>query len=302
MISAVSDSASFIIESIILVVAVVSLSLSWWSGRTGSPLVALFGRWVRWLFLSMLFGWITYLFNWTGYSYPVLVAVSALVWFFLETLYNWIAISALSRSELPLFPKFEENTRGDEWPSQPAFIHLKDWLRQNGFHKKEALVSVIAEQVLMRVSVYDNEDQTIRLQVMFLPNASGHTSVCFTCISTTRQGDTILTDNLYLPFGGFYPENWDVERSPWTRSIEALLGRHRARVDAKAEELIPFIISPLNQINSDQRTVEQLNRDLGFLHDSSEEEELGRLTGAGRARVWQEVWTLSYLGMPLSYN
>jgi hypothetical protein len=33
-----------------------------------------------------------------------------------------------------------------------------------------------------------------------------------------------------------------------------------------------------------------------------EEEELGRLTSAGKARIWQEIWTLAYLGLPLKYN
>ena len=65
---------------------------------------------------------------------------------------------------------------------------------------------------------------------------------------------------------------------------------------------MPYVTSPLEQINDDQRQVEQLNRDLGFLHKRVEEADKGRLTTAGKARIWQEVWTLSYLGLPLSYN
>jgi hypothetical protein len=299
--NAVSDSESFLIQVIVLGVAIVSLLVSWWANRTASPVIAIFNRWLRWAFISLFIGGFIYLFEWTGYGFAVLVAVSSLGWFLMETLYNWLAISALSRSDLPLFPHFEENTRGDDWPSLPSFIRLKDWIRVAGFQKKQSLVSNLADQAIMRVSVYDNEDQTIRLQVMFLPNARGHTSVSFVCLSTTSSGDIIMTDNIFLPFGGFYPENWEVERSPWTRSLEKLVHRHTERMDAKAQTMIPFVTTPLDQINEDQRIVEQLNRDLGFLHDLGTEEERGRLTPAGKARVWQEIWTLAYLGIPLKY-
>ena len=104
------------------------------------------------------------------------------------------------------------------------------------------------------------------------------------------------------PFGGFYPENWSVERKPWTRSPDKLLQRHLARIDAKAQALMPFVTNPLEQINADQRIVEQLNRDLGFLHSPAEVAEKGRLTLAGKGRLWQELWTLSYLGWPLDYS
>lgn len=300
--TAVSHSESLLIQSATLALAALSLLFSWWAGRTGSPVVAIFGRWLRWFFFGVLTGGLVYVVGWTGYPPGVLILVSLLAWFLIETGYNWLAISALSRSELPLFPKFEENERGDEWPSDPAFIKLKEWLRQAGFQKKQALVSFLGEQVLMRVSVHENEDQTIRLHVLLMPNIKGNTTVCFTFYSATRGGDFIVTDNIFLPFGGFYPENWDVERRPWTRSAEALLKRHRERIDAKAETLIPFVTSPLEQINEDQRLVEQLNRDMGFLHPVHEQHEMGRLTTGGRARIWQEIWTLAYLGLPLKYS
>lgn len=297
-----ANGSALLLQAVILFLALLSLGTSWWAGRIGSPILAILGRWIRWLFLATLVSGTAYLFNWTGYSFPVLFAVSLLGFFLLETAYNWMAISALSKSELPLFPKFEENERGEEWPSEPAFIRLRDWLRQSGFQKRQALVSMLGENTLMRVSVYENEDQTIRLQVLFLPNARGSTAVCLTFFSMTREGDLILTDNIFLPFGGFYPENWDVERNPWRRSPDNLFERHRARIDARARELIPFVLTPLEQINEDQRTVEKLNRDLGFLNSPAEEMDRGRLTTAGKARIWQEVWTLSYLGMPLKYS
>lgn len=293
---------SLLIEAVILALALLSLLASWWSGRVGSPVIGIIGRWLRWAFLAMLVGGLLYILGWTGYRFPVLVAVSALSWFIIETAYNWVVISALSRSELPLFPKFEENENGEEWPANKSLIDLKDWLSDNGFTRKQALISHLEDLVLMRVSVYENTDQTIRLHVLFLPNSRGNTSVCVTCFTETRNGYYIVTDNVFLPFGGFYPDNWDLERSPWTRSPKRVLERHKARLDAKAEPLMPFVMSPLEQINEDQRIVEELNRDLGFLRTRAEEMDLGRLTPGGKARIWQEIWTLSYLGMPLDYK
>jgi hypothetical protein len=300
--SSVASGHAVWIQSGILFLAVLSLVFSWWAGRAGSPVIAIFGRWIRWFFLAALVAGAFYLFGWAGYRFPVLLVAALMGVFLMETLYNWVAISALSRSELPLFPKFTENEGGEEWPSQPRFIRLKEALRKAGFQKRQALVSVLGDSILMRVSVFENTDQTERLQVLFLPNPRGSTTVCFTLLSLTQADNILVTDNIFLPFGGFYPENWEVERRPWVRSLNKLLQRHRARIDAKAEPLMPFVTSPLEQINADQRLIEQLNQDLGFLHTQIEEIEHGRLTTAGKARIWQEVWTLSYLGIPLNYH
>jgi hypothetical protein len=300
--STVPNGYALAIQAAILVLAVLSLTFSWWATREGSPVIAIFGRWIRWLFLGSLIAGTTAVFGWSGYPFPVLLAVSLMAIFLIETAYNWLAISALSKSELPLFPKFRENDRGDEWPSSPGFIELKGWLRNSGFQKRQALVSLVGDSILMRISVYENDDQTIRVHVLLLPNARGNTAVCFTFFSQTQQGDAIVTDNIFLPFGGFYPENWQVERRPWMRSAEKLLDRHKARIDAMGQPLMPFVLTPLEQINEDQRTVEQLNRDLGFLHSPPEDMEFGRLTVAGKARIWQEIWTLAYLGLPLRYS
>lgn len=299
---AIWQDETFIIQGIILLLAVVSIGLFWWYSIAGSPVIAIFSRWSRWLFISLLIAGLVYEFADTGYRFAIVAMVAILLWFVIETVYNWLVISALSRSELPLFPKFEENRKGEEWPSNRASIRLKDWLRDNGFKKKQALVSNLEKIVLMRVSIFENEDATIRLHIVFLPNPRGGSFVCMTCNSVTHSGNVIVTDNVFLPFGGFYPEIWNVERSPWSRSPAHVLKRHLERIDATAEELMPFVLSPLEQVNADQREVEQLNRDLGFLHSVADEEEKGRLTTAGKARIWQEIWTLAYLGIPLRYN
>ena len=291
-----------LIQAAIVVFALLHLFFSWRVSRNASPIFAIFGRWFRWAFLALLSSGTMYVLGWPGYSFPVLLSVSILGWFLIETGYNWLMISTLSRSELPLFPAFEENEQADEWPSSPSFIRLREFLQERNFSKKQALISKLGEHTLMRAFVYENQDQTIRIQILLFPNASGNLAVAFSCTSITTAGSVLVTDNIFLPFGGFYPENWDLERRPWTRSLEKLLQRHFERMDAASNPFTPFVVLPLEQINEDQRTVEQLNRDLGFLFSHVDEVDNGRLTPAGKARVWQEVWTLAYLGRPIRYN
>ena len=300
--TALPEGESLLIQAAVLVLAVLSLTLSWAAVRRGSPILALLGRWVRWLFLSTLMGGSLYVFGWTAYSLPILLLVALLTTFLIETAYNWVAISALSHSSLPLFPRFDESDRGGEWPSTPTYIGLREWARREGYVKKQSLMAQVEDEVLMRLTVYEDAAQTTRLHILLLPNPRGEPAACLTLYSATRSGEVVITDNIFLPFGGFYPENWNVERRPWIRSVEKLLARHRERLDALAEQLLPFTLEPLEQLNEDQQMIEQVNRELGFLHNRTEEAENGRLSPGGKARLWQEMWTLSYLGLPLRYH
>jgi hypothetical protein len=64
-----------------------------------------------------------------------------------------------------------------------------------------------------------DEDATLRLHVLFVPQENGAITVCFSLATRTAARRRYVTDNLYIPFGGFYPESWHVERSPWRRSL-----------------------------------------------------------------------------------
>lgn len=277
------------------------LLLVWINRHRVSPTVAIFGRWARWIFVAATVAVFAELLGYRGHPPWVVAVAGFLGWFLLETAYTWMAVNALSRSELPLFPRYEENTRGDEWPSQDRFIRIRAWLRRNGFKKAQALYARIGEQVLMRVSVYDSEDRKTRLSVLFFPSARGQAAVAFSLHSQGEDGIRIATDNIFLPFGGFYPENWYLERRPRTESLAKLHERHAARCDAHGSALVPFEASPLDEFNQEQRHLEKLNRELGFLNTSSDEMDEGRITPAGRFRVWWELWTLSYLGEPRRY-
>jgi hypothetical protein len=120
--------------------------------------------------------------------------------------------------------------------------------------------------------------------------------------SITSDGGRYLTDNLYIPFAGFYPENWFVERAPWRRSLPRLIQRHRARLERVGAAVVPFETDPLADQNAVQSELDQLNTELGFLHPRSEREDLGKFTAEGRYRVWKEIWMLNYLGRSARYE
>ena len=175
-------------------------------------------------------------------------------------------------------------------------------MRSQGFKQAQALKAEIGGGIYLRVSVYQNSEATIRVQVTFIPQASGAISVCYAVSSQAADGSRYLTDNLYIPFAGFYPENWFVERAPWRRSLRHLLRRHKARL-AKAEvTLAPFSVEPLADLNDAQHQLDQLNTELGFLHPHAERDDLGKITHEGRYRVWKEIWTLNYLGRSAKYE
>ena len=126
--------------------------------------------------------------------------------------------------------------------------------------------------------------------------------MCASMASRTAGGIRHVTDNLYLPFAGFYPENWLVDRSPWRRSLPTLLKRHRARLKNETETLLEWDTEPLADLNAQQHALEQVNTELGFLFPHHERDEHGKMTVEARYRVWKEVWLLNYLGVSARYD
>ncbi len=111
----------------------------------------------------------------------------------------------------------------------------------------------------------------------------------------------LLTDNLFLPFGGFYPENWRVVRSPWRRTLSSLLRYHRKRLEKCREPIVPFSTDPIDDLNHQQSVLERVNTELGFLIPPHLQDECGKITREGRYRVWKEVWLLNYFGATNRY-
>jgi hypothetical protein len=280
---------------------IVSLVLMQINQRVASPLVSIADRWLRWFVFAFGVAHLCREFKWLDKPYWVLVVVFFLVWFLIETLYNWLMITAESLSPLPLFPRYAVNHSGEEWPVQPRLLRIREWLRAQGFRQVQALKAEIGGGVYLRVSVYQDALATVRVQVTFLPQANGAIAVCYGVSSLTADGTRYITDNLYIPFAGFFPENWFVERRPWCRSLPKLLKRHRARLLAAGAQTVGFTNEPLADLNLAQHELDQLNTELGFLHPHAEREDLGKFTQEGRYRVWKEIWMLNYLGRPARY-
>jgi hypothetical protein len=287
---------------LILIAIIVSLVLAQVNQRTASPVISILDRWLRWFVFAFGAAQMAQDFQLLNRPYWVLVAVFFILWFLGETLYNWLAISALSVSPLPLFPRYALNQSGEEWPVQPRLLRVREWLRAQGFRQTQALKAEIGGGVYLRVSVYQNPEATIRVQVTFIPQPSGVLSVCYAVTSVTAEGSRYVTDNLYIPFAGFYPETWFVERAPWRRSLPRLLARHRARLVRAKSKLVAFETEPIADLNAAQSELDQLNTELGFLHPHHEREDLGKITHEGRYRVWKEIWMLNYLGRSARYE
>ena len=287
---------------LILAAIVVSLVLMQINQRLASPLLAIADRWLRWFVFAFGAAQMCRDFQWINRPFWVLVAVFFLLWFLGETLYNWLAISALNVSPLPLFPRYAINASGEEWPMQPRFMKIREWLRTQGFRQTQALKAEIGGGIYLRVSVYQDALATVRVQVVFIPQAHGAISVCFAVTSVAEDGTRYVTDNLYIPFGGFFPENWFVERAPWRRSLPRLIARHQARLAAIGVRPAPFAVEPLADLNNAQQELDRLNIELGFLHPHHEREDLGKITHEGRYRVWKEIWMLNYLGRSARYE
>ena len=285
----------------ILIAIVLSLVLMQVNQRVASPVLSIADRWLRWTVFAFGAAQLCHDFKLIDRPYWALVVVFGLVWFLGETLYNWLIITAESLSPLPLFPRYAVNSSGEEWPVQPRFLKIREWLRAQGFRQTQALKAEIGGGIYLRVSVYQDTQATVRVQVTFLPQANGAISVCYGITSMTADGARYITDNLYIPFGGFFPESWFVERRPWSRSLPGLLKRHRARLARVGAQLVPFTSEPLTDLNSAQHELDQLNTELGFLHPHNEREDLGKFTQEGRYRVWKEIWMLNYLGRPARY-
>jgi len=285
---------------LLLATAVLGLALFSLNQRMASPVVAIFVRWLRWFVFTLGGAYMVEQFDPGGRPFWVMAAALFLFWFLGETVYNWMAISALSQSPLPLFPRYVVNTSGEEWPTHRRLLQVREWLRAQKFSQVQALRAEIGG-IQLRLSIYQDRPATTRLQVLFVPQASGAISVCYTLASRTIDGLRYVTDNLYLPFGGFYPENWLVERDPWRRRLSRLVARHQARV-AAVGPLAPWTGEPLDDINQQQFELERLNTELGFLFPHDQREEHGNMTHEGRFRVWREIWTLDYFGRAARYH
>ncbi len=289
------------IGQIIVGFSIISLLLHLLNSRVLLPAVTITNRWVCWILFSLGIGYLADELAWSDRPFWAIAGAAFLVWFLVESMYHWLAIRALSLSPLPLFPRFVANSSGEEWPTQRRLFAIREWLRREKFRLTQSLKAEVAPGVFLRLSVYQDPLNQIRLQVAFIPQPGTAIALCYTISSRTDDEVRYVTDNLHLPFGGFYPENWMVERRPWTRSLPRLVSRHRRRIRAVQSSLVGWTTEPLEDLNRQQSQLEKVNTELGFLHPHQERDEFGKISTEGRYRVWKEIWMLNYLGRTMGY-
>src|SRR3954469_8242055 len=203
--------------------------------RMASPVLAIPIRWMRWILFAIFIAQTNAQMAWIDRPFWAVATAVFLLWFLLESGFNWLKVSAISLSPMPLFPRYVVNHSGDEWPTQKRLLRVRDWLRDNQFTHIQALKAELGGGIWLRASVYQNHHNTLRLHVLFVPQENGAITVCYSLATQTAGQRRYVTDNLYIPFGGFYPETWHVERTPWSRKLSRLVARHEDRLKRSKE-------------------------------------------------------------------
>ena len=278
-----------------------TLILTWVNGRRASLLISICKRWLWWFTFSTAAAYLAFSFQLIAKPFWVLFSVFFLGWFLIETIYHWLAIKALSNSTVPLFPNFEENPQGEEWAAQKRVLAIRKWLKDKSYKSFTALKAELMPGINLRMQVFQSEDDKTRIQILFIPPKNGAVSVCYTILSQTVDGYRYVTDNTFLPFGGFYPENWFLDRRPLIRGFVRLFKTHKDRIQNTKEVFVAWNDEPLEDVNKQQTILEQVNTDMGVLFPINLREEYGKITWEGRYRVWREIWMLNYFGKAYSY-
>lgn len=289
------------LEIITVIIAGVWLLLSFVNYQWDFPILVLLNRWIRWILFGCLFSVIYQRLSDSHQMDSIPLLVSGLLFYaLLETIYNWIAIAALSKSGMALFPSFRLNRDRDEWPAHKRYHEIKDWLRSKPFECRQSIKAQLADSLSIRSSVYEEPERKVRLQILFIPQRSGKLSTCYIFSSIASSGRLCITDNVFIPYGGFYPEHWDIERKPMIRSVQRLYKKHLSRMQTYGDTFELWQEDPLEDLNAQQKELERINVKRGFLMPLEEQEEHGKLSGDGRYRIWKEIWMLNYLGISSS--
>ena len=276
--------------------ATITILLTFLGGHFNIPICLMLGRWLRWFLFSAIFTYLIKTFEVSQRPDWVHFSTGVALWFVVETGYNWIAIKALSFSNLPLFPDFYENKEGDEWPAEKRFIDIKEWLRDKNYTRVKALKSELLADTHLRASIYESIDQLTRIQILFLPKRKGGATACYTISTRTKGGGRVITDNHILPYGGYYPESWEMCRKPLVGSIKRLLLLHHKRILKLKIEPVVVQDDALEELNDQQHILERLNTEIGFFVPRPHREEEGRISQEGRYRLWKEMWLMAYFG------
>lgn len=258
-----------------------------------SPVNKAIVRWIRLIGISLF---LAVFFQYTLFpniSFWRLFVMGFLIWGLLETAYVWMYILAWDKSELPLFPSIQL-CESVEWPANKRFFLIRDWIRQNGYQEIGGLKYYYKDEMLQSAVVFQSPDKTIRMQVLIVPDATGVILDQIAFISEDVEGNRYITDNIFMPFGGVYPENWKSLRFPAKRKIQNVANKHISILAKTNNACVQILDDPLEWTVETQIQLEKKNIESGFLNEKSSRSEFGKMTGEGRYRIWKELLILNY--------
>lgn len=262
-------------------------------------IIRLFSHWARWLTFACAFSLMLTYFEWSNRADWVHFISGLAAWFILETLYYKISIHMLNISEMDLFPKYKNDTNENLWPINKEVLKIKDLLSQEGFKEEETLKAEIIAHLVIRQAVFLDEARKVRLNVLFIPNAKNEIKLFYSLFSHKTSGEYLLTDNQNMPFGGYYPDHWTVNRYPISHSLKKLLKKHREAMSESEGEWTEVEGDIRTKTNRLQWELEKKNREMGFLNEPNREDKQ-QISSEGCFRIWIEMWLLAYFGKTLS--
>lgn len=271
--------------------------LSYSNRRLASPLLVVLQRWLRWFVFSLLMALLLKHFELSSRPFPVLIIVAGLVWFLIETVYNWVAISLINKSGIPIFPRFVKGGPVDAAAAAKKLGGLHQHLGTQEYSLVQRLTTVIGSDLRLECFIYNDARALIRVQVLLIPQPfDGVPFKCVILASQTASGLLYITDNVFFSYGGFYPGNYRLLRRPWLRSFKRLMRWHHHRIEKERLSLVQWGKDPLAELNQQQQIIERFNIEKGFLAPKHLQEERGSLTLEGRYRLWKAFWLMNYLG------
>ena len=258
-----------------------------------SPVNKALVRWVRLLLIAGFIGILAKVAFLPEMAFWRLALIAGLAWVALESLYLWIYIVAWDKSDLPLFPRIKPVDKVD-WPANRRFFLIRDWIREHDYSEIGCFRYFYADEVLQSVVLFESPDRKIRLQVIIVADPSGVILDQVVFSSMLDDGRRAITDNIFMPFGGVYPEDWKVRRYPWARDIGRLGAFHERSISEEEGNALELDEDPLEWIQESQFSLERENVRHGILNMASDRDDHGKMTGEGRYRIWKELLVLNY--------
>lgn len=280
--------------------AFIAIGGRWVFMRLGQPLLEIVARWSRLFAISLSATYLAFIMDWSiaenrpPWSLAAFLFLSCILF---VTVHTWFKVRGFSYEDTPLFPNYFRNEEPDEWPTNSNHIRLREWIREEGFRQVGSLRAHPSPEFCIREFHFDSEDGLTRFSVNFIPR--GHDGLCVShaASSVAHDGVRYITDNAFVPFGGYFPDNWILDRKPFTQSAAKLLERHRKRMKTSGKEFSPWMDLPANDIKEQHRLLEKANRDHGILNPRTKWAKFGRFSQEGCYRIWKEILLLNYFGI-----